>query len=71
MVNYYKQLTKLIEMEKLQGKRILLDDFETMLRQHFGFGTKKTMHRWISNFQDAKIIKIVEDLDGFWLVDIS
>jgi arginine repressor len=71
MVNYYKQLKKLIEANKLSGKQILLDEFETMLRQGFGFGTRKTVSRWLNNFEEMKLIHITKDVDGVWFVEVK
>lgn len=70
MANYYKQLKKFVEQEKLSGKQILLDEFEIILRQKFGFGTRKTFHRWLDNFQDANMIKIQKSENNIWFVDI-
>ena len=66
MVNYYKQLKQL----NLQGKQIPLEEFKQLLRSTFGFGTHKTISRWLDNFIDNNMIRLTKNESDIWVVEI-
>ena len=71
MVNYYKSFKKFCDSQKLHGQKILLDEFESKLKIFFGFGGRnKTVNRWVGNFEDVGLIKIIKDIDGVWFVEV-
>jgi hypothetical protein len=71
MSNYYTQFKKYIDEENLYGKKILLYDFERIIRILFGLGGRnKTINRWSNNLQDVGYIKIEKDDENRPMVTI-
>lgn len=62
----------MVESENLQKTSMPLDVFEFKLRSLFGLGTSKTVNRWISNFNDAGLIKVTKDRNSndVWVVEV-
>ena len=70
MVNYYKQFETF--KNQFKSKEMSLDDFKQQMMIFFGFGGRsKTIDRWITNFNDAKLIEIKKDKDNRWNVIIK
>ena len=72
MVNYYKQFQQFKKQIK-QKKDIPLEQFKNNMMIFFGFGGRnKTIDRWITNFDNAKLITIKKNKDNDkWYVTIN
>jgi hypothetical protein len=68
MVNYYSQFHKL--KESLGVHTLSLDDFEKCMIRFYGFGLDRTIHKWLSNFEKAGLIKVTREGGGVWMVSI-
>lgn len=71
MTNNYLKLKKYINDEKLQNKKLALEDFEHRIMYLFGITNMKTLRTNMQNFQDTHIIDIKKDDKGSWWVIIK
>ena len=75
MTNYYKQFPAF--KQTLQTHKMPITEFRKQMMIFFGFGGRnKTIDRWITNFNNAGLIKITKDRnvmdndDNCWMVTI-
>jgi hypothetical protein len=65
MVNYYKKFEifkqKYQSNTNLPQKDIPLEIFSKELKCFYGLGDERTIEKWLTNFYDADLIKIIRD----------
>lgn len=67
MVNYYKLFPEFVEEQKISG-RIPLTLFKQKMMIFYGFGRNDSLDRWVSNFNDAGLIRVIRESDGWFVV---
>ena len=67
IVNYYKLFPEFVEEQKISG-RIPLHVFKQKMKIFYGFGGRNnTLDRWVTNFNEVGLIRVVKENDG-WVV---